>query len=143
MEFRHNALHRHLRCRFVTAFNRLLNIAHISADAATPRAIDFCPTRRLTDTLLGGLVIRHRSTYRCFTCSSLRLISALLRRVNLDSLAIIEVRFALFDKGLHAFFLVFRREHRMKGAAFEQNAFGERHLVGAVDRFLDHHRDRP
>ena len=119
VEFRHNALHRHLRCRLVTALNRLFNIAHIGADAAAPRAIDFSSTRRLADALLGGLVIRHRMTYRCFISSSLRLISAHLRRVNLDILAILEVRFALFDKGLHAFFLVFRREHRMKGAAFE------------------------
>ena len=31
MEFRHNALHRHLRCRFVTAFNRLFHRAQLGA----------------------------------------------------------------------------------------------------------------
>ena len=57
-------------------------------------------------------------------------------------LAVLEPRLALFDKRAHALFLVRKRERRMKFAALEQQPFGERRFVRAIDRFLDLQHDR-
>src|SRR5258706_6550060 len=58
------------------------------------------------------------------------------------ALTVLEPRFALLDEGGHAFLLVLERELRMEHPPLEQHSFGERGLVGAVDRLLDHHRHR-
>src|SRR5580704_15675486 len=57
--------------------------------------------------------------------------------------AVLEGGFAFRDERRHALLLVLGRKGRMEEAPFEAHAFGERRLVSAVDRLLDHHRDRP
>ncbi len=49
---------------------------------------------------------------------------------------------ALFDESRHAFLLVVEGEGRVESATLEQQTFGQRALVGAVDAFLDHHHHR-
>src|SRR5437868_10361947 len=55
----------------------------------------------------------------------------------------LEGGFALGDEGGHALLLVLGGEGRVEQPALEAHPFGQRRLEGAVDRLLDHHRDRP
>src|SRR4051812_31649321 len=71
---------------------------------------------------------------------SMKLVS--LSLVSMGASAIAEGRLALLDKGGHAFLLVLGRKGRMEQPALEAHPFGEGRLEGAVDRFLDHYRDR-
>src|SRR5579863_9020962 len=72
----------------------------------------------------------------------LRLTAATVPVIGDGSSAVAEGGLLLGDKGRHPLLLVLGGESRMKQAALEAHAFGERRLEGAVDRFLDHHRDR-
>src|SRR5947208_127538 len=85
--------------------------------------------------------IRGRSP-NSVSCASLEL--GLRPRIPLSPffLSILEDGLSLLEKRGHAFLLVLERELRVEHAALEQHALGERRLVGAVDRFLDHHHDR-
>src|SRR5438093_9147364 len=57
------------------------------------------------------------------------------------TLFILEDGLAFLEEGGHAFLLVLERELRVEHAPLEARALGERGLVGAIDRFLDHHHD--
>src|SRR5712692_6512344 len=57
-------------------------------------------------------------------------------------LTVLESRFAFFEESGHAFLLVLERELRMEQSPLEPHALRKRSLVGAVDRFLDHHHHR-
>src|SRR6266496_102028 len=54
-----------------------------------------------------------------------------------DRSAMLERGLALFDERAHAFLLILEPERRMELAPLEQQTFGERGFVCAVDRFLD------
>src|SRR5574343_98030 len=56
--------------------------------------------------------------------------------------AVLENRFALLDKGRHAFLLILDRESSVEDAALEEQALVEAGLEGAIDRLLDHHHHR-
>src|SRR5690348_8977886 len=75
-------------------------------------------------------------------CVGLRLTAITVAAMFGCSSAVLEGGLALGDKGGHALLLVFGGEGRMEQAALEAHALAERCLERAVDRFLDHHRDR-
>src|SRR4051812_17797253 len=56
-------------------------------------------------------------------------------RLNSVSL-VLKVRLTLLHERGHAFLLVMRREQRVKHAALESHAFGERGLESAIDGLL-------
>src|SRR6266542_7080467 len=58
-----------------------------------------------------------------------------------DRSAMPERGFALLDECAHALLLILEAERRVELAALEQQTFGERGFVCAVDRFLDLQHD--
>src|ERR1044071_2741376 len=56
--------------------------------------------------------------------------------------AVLKSGLALGNKGGHALLLILGCEGRMEETALEAHAFGEGRLEGAIDRLLDHHRNR-
>src|ERR1051326_5295335 len=67
--------------------------------------------------------------------------SAALKTLRQRS-AVLESGLALGNKGGHALLLILGCEGRMEEAALEAHALGEGRLEGAIDRLLDHHRNR-
>src|SRR5881394_3133362 len=59
-----------------------------------------------------------------------------MRRSAIPS-TVLERRFPLFDERPHPFLLIVEREGRMEFAALEQQAFGQRRFVRAIDRLLE------